>query len=119
MLLLHELVRDKSGPALCTKFLKGGVRIRALPTQEEAGLTHAVSACAFCTMATGTLNLPELFYGYFFVFLLSLNPIHCQQFSISFSEPLNCGVQHYFDVSNLTCVKCGPNQVSSKSGKAC
>ncbi|XP_060756170.1 meckelin isoform X1 [Neoarius graeffei] len=70
-------------------------------------------------MATGTLNLPELFYRYFFVFLLSLNPIDCQQFSISFSEPLDCGLQHYFDISNLTCVKCGPNQVSSKSGLSC
>ncbi|XP_053468126.1 meckelin [Ictalurus furcatus] len=70
-------------------------------------------------MATGTLKLPELIHGYFFVFLLNSNPIYCQQFSISSSQPSDCGVQNYFDISSLTCVKCGPNQVSSTSGLSC
>ncbi|XP_017308711.1 meckelin [Ictalurus punctatus] len=70
-------------------------------------------------MATGTLKLPELIHGYFFVFLLNSNPIYCQQFSISSSQPSDCGVQNYFDISSLTCMKCGPNQVSSTSGLSC
>ncbi|XP_060717623.1 meckelin isoform X1 [Tachysurus vachellii] len=72
-------------------------------------------------MATGTPNLkPEPFYGYVFILLLKSNLFYCQQFSISFSQPSDCGVQNYFDISSLTCVKCGPNQVRSKSaGLSC
>ncbi|KAK3540968.1 hypothetical protein QTP86_007693 [Hemibagrus guttatus] len=70
-------------------------------------------------MATGTLNPPQLFYGCFLILLLKSNPIYCQQFSISFSQPSDCAVQNYFDISSLTCVKCGPNQVRSKSGVSC
>ncbi|XP_053343427.1 meckelin [Clarias gariepinus] len=71
-------------------------------------------------MATGTLNFPELLYVCFFVYILkNSNTINCQQFSISFLQPSDCGVQNYFDISSLTCVKCGPNQVSSTSGLSC
>ncbi|XP_052000101.1 meckelin [Xyrauchen texanus] len=68
-------------------------------------------------MATGTLR--GFMWRFYFIFLLKLKTISCQQFSISFQQPSDCGVQSYFDVSSLSCVKCGPNQISSKSGLAC
>ncbi|XP_051577601.1 meckelin isoform X2 [Myxocyprinus asiaticus] len=68
-------------------------------------------------MATGTLR--GFMWRFSFIFLLKLKTISCQQFSISFQQPSGCGVQSYFDVSSLSCVKCGPNQISSKSGLTC
>lgn len=104
-----------SAAAHCPQLLKR-TRVWSFAYTGKGGAYHAVSACAFCTMATRTLNLPGLLYGYLLVFLLISNQIYCQQFSISFLKPSDCGVQAYFDISNLTCVKCGPNQVRSKSG---
>ncbi|XP_050986760.1 meckelin isoform X1 [Labeo rohita] len=68
-------------------------------------------------MATGTLR--AFVCSFSIIFLLKLNVFSCQQFSISFQQPSDCGVESYFDISSLSCVKCGPNQVSSKSGLAC
>uniref|UniRef100_A0A8B9K4Q3 Transmembrane protein 67 n=1 Tax=Astyanax mexicanus TaxID=7994 RepID=A0A8B9K4Q3_ASTMX len=41
------------------------------------------------------------------------------QFSISFSQPADCGPGGYFDISSLSCAKCGANQISGKSGLSC
>uniref|UniRef100_A0A8C1XKP7 Transmembrane protein 67 n=1 Tax=Cyprinus carpio TaxID=7962 RepID=A0A8C1XKP7_CYPCA len=68
-------------------------------------------------MATGTLR--AILCSFSIIFLFKLNVFSCQQFSISFQQPSDCGVDSYFDISSLSCVKCGPNQVSTKSGLAC
>uniref|UniRef100_A0A673LWS0 Meckelin-like n=1 Tax=Sinocyclocheilus rhinocerous TaxID=307959 RepID=A0A673LWS0_9TELE len=68
-------------------------------------------------MATGTLR--TFVCSFSIIFLFKLNGFFCQQFSVSFQQPSDCGVDSYFDISSLSCVKCGPNQVSSKSGLAC
>uniref|UniRef100_A0A8C2I8V7 Transmembrane protein 67 n=1 Tax=Cyprinus carpio TaxID=7962 RepID=A0A8C2I8V7_CYPCA len=72
------------------------------------------SRVIICTMATGTLR--AILCSFSIIFLFKLNVFSCQQFSISFQQPSDCGVDSYFDISSLSCVKCGPNQVSSKSG---
>ncbi|XP_072548358.1 meckelin [Salminus brasiliensis] len=69
-------------------------------------------------MATGTLQ-PQLISGYFFVILIKSNLLSCQQFSISFTQPVDCGTGSYFDISSLSCAKCGANQISGKSGLTC
>uniref|UniRef100_A0A671LTD4 Transmembrane protein 67 n=1 Tax=Sinocyclocheilus anshuiensis TaxID=1608454 RepID=A0A671LTD4_9TELE len=68
-------------------------------------------------MATGTLR--PFMCSFSIIFLFKRNVFFCQQFSVSFQQPSDCGVDSYFDISSLSCVKCGPNQVSSKSGLAC
>ncbi|XP_055066491.2 meckelin [Misgurnus anguillicaudatus] len=68
-------------------------------------------------MATGTLR--DFMCRLLIVFLLKLNIFSCQQFSITFQQPSDCNVGSYFDISSLSCVKCGPNQISSKSGLTC
>ncbi|XP_065116885.1 meckelin [Paramisgurnus dabryanus] len=68
-------------------------------------------------MATGTLR--DFICRLLIVFLLKLNIFSCQQFSITFQQPSDCNVGSYFDISSLSCVKCGPNQISSKSGLTC
>ncbi|TRY84592.1 hypothetical protein DNTS_001329 [Danionella cerebrum] len=67
-------------------------------------------------MATETLKY-MCHFSVIFVFYFS--SFYCQQFSIQFQQPSACGVNSYFDIASLSCVKCGPNQVSSKSGLAC
>ncbi|MGH0151242.1 UNVERIFIED_CONTAM: hypothetical protein FKN15_040564 [Acipenser sinensis] len=39
----------------------------------------------------------------------------CQQFAIPFQQPSHCGSEKYFDISSLSCVQCGINQVRSVS----
>ncbi|ROJ29183.1 Meckelin [Anabarilius grahami] len=68
-------------------------------------------------MATGTLRAFACSFS--IILLLKLNAFSCQQFSISLQQPLDCGTESYFDISSLSCVKCGPNQVNSKSGLTC
>lgn len=109
--------RQETRQALCLQLIKQWRNVFAC-TGRGGAYSFEVSACVFCTMATGTLHFPKLLYGYFIVFWFSSNLVFCQQFSIAFSRPSDCGVQNYFDISSLTCVKCGPNQVSSKSGNA-
>uniref|UniRef100_A0A673LQ34 Meckelin-like n=1 Tax=Sinocyclocheilus rhinocerous TaxID=307959 RepID=A0A673LQ34_9TELE len=60
-------------------------------------------------MATGTLR--TFVCSFSIIFLFKLNGFFCQQFSVSFQQPSDCGVDSYFDISSLSCVKCGPNQV--------
>ncbi|KAL7840509.1 hypothetical protein AOLI_G00258320 [Acnodon oligacanthus] len=69
-------------------------------------------------MATGTLH-SQLVFGCFLVLLLKSNLYTCEQFSIAFSKPSDCGAGGYFDISSLSCVKCGADQISGKSGLNC
>ncbi|XP_076869270.1 meckelin [Brachyhypopomus gauderio] len=69
-------------------------------------------------MATGTLRSRE-FISVYLIFLLKPEICSCELFSVSFTRPSDCGVENYFDISSLSCVKCGPNQISSKSGLSC
>uniref|UniRef100_A0A673A0M6 Transmembrane protein 67 n=1 Tax=Sphaeramia orbicularis TaxID=375764 RepID=A0A673A0M6_9TELE len=68
-------------------------------------------------MATGTLpsvvNRCRTFLTLFL--LIYPSPSHCQQFIIPFKEPKDCGVEEFFDISSLSCVKCGSNQRRSLS----
>ncbi|XP_030640525.1 meckelin [Chanos chanos] len=68
-------------------------------------------------MATGTPQ--QLVYGAVLFYFLQSDVFHCQPFSISFQQPSDCGAESYFDISSLSCGKCGPNQVSSKPGLSC
>uniref|UniRef100_A0A673A0L6 Transmembrane protein 67 n=1 Tax=Sphaeramia orbicularis TaxID=375764 RepID=A0A673A0L6_9TELE len=72
-------------------------------------------------MATGTLpsvvNRCRTFLTLFL--LIYPSPSHCQQFIIPFKEPKDCGVEEFFDISSLSCVKCGSNQRRSPTGLSC
>ncbi|XP_018618484.1 meckelin [Scleropages formosus] len=65
-------------------------------------------------MATGTLLCASLLF-----LLLQGEICRCQRLTIPLRRPSDCGVQHFFDISSFTCVKCGPNQTRSKSGTSC
>ncbi|KAM4736601.1 meckelin [Anableps anableps] len=71
-------------------------------------------------MATGTLLLIS---GHrvlpYFSFLLYINLIDCQQFIIPFKAPSDCGLEEYFDISRLSCSRCGSNQRQSSTGLSC
>uniref|UniRef100_A0AAY5KR94 Transmembrane protein 67 n=1 Tax=Esox lucius TaxID=8010 RepID=A0AAY5KR94_ESOLU len=66
------------------------------------------------TMATATLLLPICGVALFLSMLV--NPCYSQQFAISFQRPADCDVEHFYDISSLSCVKCGPNQRRSATG---
>uniref|UniRef100_A0AAY5L6M0 Transmembrane protein 67 n=1 Tax=Esox lucius TaxID=8010 RepID=A0AAY5L6M0_ESOLU len=69
------------------------------------------------TMATATLLLPICGVALFLSMLV--NPCYSQQFAISFQRPADCDVEHFYDISSLSCVKCGPNQRRSATGFSC
>uniref|UniRef100_A0A8C1J7S8 Transmembrane protein 67 n=1 Tax=Cyprinus carpio TaxID=7962 RepID=A0A8C1J7S8_CYPCA len=100
-------LRMSSDPA--SRLLRARARCSEL---EQEPVRH--SRVIICTMATGTLR--AILCSFSIIFLFKLNVFSCQQFSISFQQPSDCGVDSYFDISSLSCVKCGPNQVSTKSG---
>ncbi|XP_031432529.1 meckelin isoform X1 [Clupea harengus] len=54
-----------------------------------------------------------------FIILFQLSAYSGQLFTISFQGSSDCGKESYFDISSLSCIKCGPNQVTSKSGLSC
>ncbi|XP_008430860.1 meckelin isoform X1 [Poecilia reticulata] len=71
-------------------------------------------------MATGTL----LFISRhrvlpYFSLLLYIYLIDCQQFIIPFKAPSDCGVDEFFDISSLSCSRCGSNQRKSSTGLSC
>ncbi|XP_010883024.1 meckelin isoform X2 [Esox lucius] len=68
-------------------------------------------------MATATLLLPICGVALFLSMLV--NPCYSQQFAISFQRPADCDVEHFYDISSLSCVKCGPNQRRSATGFSC
>ncbi|XP_068995526.1 meckelin [Embiotoca jacksoni] len=51
--------------------------------------------------------------------LLYIDLLYCQQFIIPFEAPSDCGSEEYFDISNLSCVRCGPNQRRGTTGLSC
>uniref|UniRef100_A0A8C7XMI6 Transmembrane protein 67 n=1 Tax=Oryzias sinensis TaxID=183150 RepID=A0A8C7XMI6_9TELE len=52
-------------------------------------------------------------------FVIHTHLFHCQQFLIPFKDPSGCGVDEFFDISSLSCAKCGANQRQSSSGLSC
>lgn len=48
--------------------------------------------------------------------LIYTHLLHCQQFIIPFTSPSDCGVEEFFDISGLSCVRCGANQQRSITG---
>ncbi|XP_029360463.1 meckelin [Echeneis naucrates] len=72
-------------------------------------------------MATGTLlfvvnrnKVPLML-----LLLTFIDLFHCQLFIIPFRNPSDCGVEEYFDISSLSCVRCGSNQQRSTTGVSC
>ncbi|XP_038146935.1 meckelin isoform X1 [Cyprinodon tularosa] len=72
-------------------------------------------------MATGTLlPVSRPMRGFpCLLFLLYLNLLSCQQFIIPFKAPSDCGVDEFFDISSLSCSRCGSNQRQSSTGLSC
>uniref|UniRef100_A0AAX7VJI1 Transmembrane protein 67 n=1 Tax=Astatotilapia calliptera TaxID=8154 RepID=A0AAX7VJI1_ASTCA len=42
--------------------------------------------------------------------LMYIDVLRCQPFTIPFRTPSDCGAEEFFDISSLSCVRCGPNQ---------
>ncbi|XP_017280448.1 meckelin [Kryptolebias marmoratus] len=53
------------------------------------------------------------------LFLMNIGHICCQQFVIPFKAPSDCGAEEFFDISSLSCAKCGSNQRQSTTGLSC
>ncbi|XP_053182760.1 meckelin [Scomber japonicus] len=72
-------------------------------------------------MATGTLPCVAGRYRVLLtLFLLIYTDLFlCQQFIVPFKAPLDCGVEEFFDISSLSCVRCGQNQRQSTTGLSC
>ncbi|CAG6015490.1 unnamed protein product [Menidia menidia] len=72
-------------------------------------------------MATGTLlfvvdGRKVCLTLFLFVFI---DILHSQQFIIPFKGPSDCGVDEFFDISSLSCTRCGSNQLQSPTGLTC
>uniref|UniRef100_A0A3Q3W6K8 Uncharacterized protein n=1 Tax=Mola mola TaxID=94237 RepID=A0A3Q3W6K8_MOLML len=63
-------------------------------------------------MATGTLLVMVYRYKVTVTLgiLIYMDLFGCQQFTFPFKAPSNCNVEEFFDISSLSCAKCGPNQ---------
>ncbi|XP_028983915.1 meckelin [Betta splendens] len=72
-------------------------------------------------MATRTLPLVVNANGVHITFflLLYVDLLRCQQFIIPYKSPSDCGVDEFFDISSLSCAKCGSNQQRSTTGLSC
>ncbi|XP_046906171.1 meckelin [Hypomesus transpacificus] len=68
-------------------------------------------------MATETLSVDFCTLTLFL--LIKSNLLYCQQFAISFQGPSDCGTEQYFDISSLSCLKCGSSQKKSADGLSC
>uniref|UniRef100_A0A3Q4MRK7 Transmembrane protein 67 n=1 Tax=Neolamprologus brichardi TaxID=32507 RepID=A0A3Q4MRK7_NEOBR len=51
--------------------------------------------------------------------LMYIDVLRCQPFTIPFRTPSDCGAEEFFDISSLSCVRCGPNQRRSTTGLSC
>uniref|UniRef100_A0A8C9X1H5 Transmembrane protein 67 n=1 Tax=Sander lucioperca TaxID=283035 RepID=A0A8C9X1H5_SANLU len=73
------------------------------------------------TMATGTLpSVVNRYKVHLTLFLLIyIGPLNCQQFVIPFKAPSDCSAEEFFDISSLSCVRCGSNQRRSTTGLSC
>lgn len=49
--------------------------------------------------------------------LMYIDVLRCQPFTIPFRTPSDCGAEEFFDISSLSCVRCGPNQRRSTTGR--
>lgn len=68
-------------------------------------------------MATETLGFINTLTKFSTLFLLVyVEFLSCQQFILPFKGPLDCSADEFFDISSLSCVKCGPNQQRSTTG---
>lgn len=71
------------------------------------------------TMATGTLqsvsHSSKLSVTLFL--LLYIDSFWCQQFVFPFKDPADCSAEEFFDISALSCAKCGADQRQSTSGQ--
>ncbi|XP_019126002.2 meckelin isoform X1 [Larimichthys crocea] len=72
-------------------------------------------------MATGTLphvanryRVPLTLY-----LLIYTDLLDCQQFVVPYKTPSDCSAEEFFDISSLSCVKCGSNQRRSTTGLSC
>ncbi|XP_041798443.1 meckelin [Chelmon rostratus] len=72
-------------------------------------------------MATGTLPFAVRRYEVPLILFLVMyvDLLNCQQFIVPFKAPSDCGVEEFFDISSLSCVRCGPNQRRSTTGLSC
>ncbi|XP_034554565.1 meckelin [Notolabrus celidotus] len=72
-------------------------------------------------MATGTplLAAQRLKVRLLLFLLFYIDFLHCQQFTIPHKSPSDCAAEEFFDISSLSCVKCGPNQRQSTTGLGC
>uniref|UniRef100_UPI0037E7BDA2 meckelin n=1 Tax=Semicossyphus pulcher TaxID=241346 RepID=UPI0037E7BDA2 len=72
-------------------------------------------------MATGTLPFAVKRYKVplTWLILIYIDLLDCQQFLIPYKTPSDCSVEEFFDISSLSCVRCGPNQRRSTSGLSC
>lgn len=70
-------------------------------------------------MATETPTHASSRYIVPLILFLSMNIdlFHSQQFVIPFKAPSDCGAEEFFDISSLSCVRCGPNQQRSTTGR--
>ncbi|XP_037640289.1 meckelin isoform X2 [Sebastes umbrosus] len=73
-------------------------------------------------MATGTLPSVVNRYKVPLITLLLLiyaDLLHCQQFVIPFKAPSDCSAEEFFDISSVSCRRCGSNQQRSSTGLSC
>lgn len=69
------------------------------------------------TMATGTLGFTTRFKVSTTLFIVVyIDFLRCQQFVLPFKAPSECSADEFFDISSLSCGKCGPNQRRSPTG---
>ncbi|KAJ4930861.1 hypothetical protein JOQ06_025164 [Pogonophryne albipinna] len=73
-------------------------------------------------MATGTLPSVVSRYKVAIITLflsVYIDIFDCQQFVIPFKSPSDCSGDEFFDISSLSCVSCGSNQLRSTTGLSC
>nr|XP_019948293.1 PREDICTED: meckelin [Paralichthys olivaceus] len=72
-------------------------------------------------MATGTPQFVAMKHKVRLVLFLLIyaDSLRCQQFVIPFRAPADCGAEELFDISSLSCVRCGSNQLRSSTGLTC
>ncbi|XP_056902437.1 meckelin [Takifugu flavidus] len=70
-------------------------------------------------MATETLGFITRWRESTLFLLLCIDFLSGQQFILPHKAPLDCGSDEFFDISSLSCVKCGPNQQRSTTGLSC
>ncbi|XP_034030768.1 meckelin isoform X2 [Thalassophryne amazonica] len=72
-------------------------------------------------MATGTLSYFAVRYraALALLYFAFFKPVYSQQLIVPFQSPSGCGEETFFDISSLSCVKCGPNQRRSATGLSC